>query len=364
LNHLLVEGGSQTGLDIYRAALKRTAQLLGRSTESALTPIEPTETIFRLDLRILGWEVPLLKHEREALQPVPLNRFDLLLLEYPYGVLPPRSDLSAELGREFLDQASQIRPLLYIRGDRFAVVDLPDCGKPALNDHTINQARELFQAPLGLPVVQTELGWSRPPAELQQELKQAELVLRDWKIEPLARGELVPRAAWERAFPHVVRQLRLGTPMIPLDGLTWPDWQPEPSVGVTSFRTEDGKGKPKTRFAIKDNIKIMLSSKSSGHAWLGWTDAQGKISVEDYAVQVGEHLLREDEITGPTGTDRLTLYFLEAKDESAFPKGDIFTGQGQKDRLVHPFYEGWYDPAKKPFDPVRVMKKTIEIEIK
>ena len=48
-----------------------------------------------------------------------VNLFDLLLLEYPYGVVSEDSETFDKLQREFLGLAGQVRPIAYVRADWF-----------------------------------------------------------------------------------------------------------------------------------------------------------------------------------------------------------------------------------------------------
>ena len=77
-------------------------------------PIESTEnkTVFRIDLRKLGWDERPYDNNR-------MNWFDLVLLEYPYGILDTASDSFQALAELFLLPAGQIRPVPFVRGDWF-----------------------------------------------------------------------------------------------------------------------------------------------------------------------------------------------------------------------------------------------------
>jgi hypothetical protein len=85
-------------------------------------PINPTATIFRIDLRDAGWDdKPFVKVDGEGKEdgPAKANIFDLVLLEYPHAVLPTESVVFAELGQRFLGPADQVRPVPFVRGDWF-----------------------------------------------------------------------------------------------------------------------------------------------------------------------------------------------------------------------------------------------------
>jgi serine/threonine-protein kinase len=129
LVHVLNAGTSKEELNQYRDALAKAVNHLSWKQELVRPyAIEPTKTIFRVDLRDLGWD-------RQPFRKVvdgkpgdasPLNLWDLVLLEYPYGLIYERTDAYSALLREFLIPAEQARPVAYVRADWFvSVATLP-----------------------------------------------------------------------------------------------------------------------------------------------------------------------------------------------------------------------------------------------
>ena len=51
------------------------------------------------------------------MEPADLNYFDLLLLDYPYGIWSEKSRAFTDLVDEFLVPAKQVRPIVYVRTD-------------------------------------------------------------------------------------------------------------------------------------------------------------------------------------------------------------------------------------------------------
>ena len=87
LNHLLAAGASTDELDLHRDALAKAINHLSWERELVHPrPIEPTSTVFRIDLRALGWDERPFERVGDHAGASPLNLFDLALLEYPYGV--------------------------------------------------------------------------------------------------------------------------------------------------------------------------------------------------------------------------------------------------------------------------------------
>src|SRR5262249_4149077 len=77
--------------------------------------VEPTHTVFRVDLRELGWDRPLLRKGADSGH----NLFDLALLEYPFGVVVPESPAYQALLREYVAPAGVARPVPCVRADWF-----------------------------------------------------------------------------------------------------------------------------------------------------------------------------------------------------------------------------------------------------
>jgi serine/threonine-protein kinase len=112
-NHVLAGGVSQDELDAERNALTLVVNSLSwlRDLERPVA-IEPTNTVFRVDLRRLGWD-------RTPYAGSDLNLYDLALLEYPYAAADLTSTAYGDLCDEFLARAKQVRPIPHIRGDWF-----------------------------------------------------------------------------------------------------------------------------------------------------------------------------------------------------------------------------------------------------
>ncbi len=105
-----------------RQALATALNHLSRASE-LIQPrsIDEAGTVFVIDLRALGWEQQPLVRATDQ-KPADLNTFDLVLLEYPFAVIPTKSANFAELAREFLLPAGQVLPITFVRSDWFATV--------------------------------------------------------------------------------------------------------------------------------------------------------------------------------------------------------------------------------------------------
>lgn len=147
LTHLLGGGTTKSELVQHRDALaKAINHLTWKPKLVRPAPIESTFTVFRVDLRELGWDRPLLRRQAKGTTDSPFNLFDLVLLEYPYGIMYP-SEPYLTLCQEYLVATSQVRPIPYLRGDWFASV----ATQPPLY-------HDLLQMPLTIGELETTLG--------------------------------------------------------------------------------------------------------------------------------------------------------------------------------------------------------------
>jgi len=122
INHILTAGATPAELELQRDALaKAINHLTWEGQIVKLKPITPTNTIFAIDLRQLGWHLQPYGRSRDgkSLGESALNLFDLVLLEYPYGISYRDSETFDGLVEEFLEPAGQVRPIPYVRADWF-----------------------------------------------------------------------------------------------------------------------------------------------------------------------------------------------------------------------------------------------------
>jgi serine/threonine-protein kinase len=125
LVHVLNAGTTKEELDQHRDALTKTINhLTWKRNLVRPVAVEPTHTVFRVDLRDLGWD---LRPYRRVVDgkpgpASPLNLWDLVLLEYPYGQMYEHTDVYSSVLREFLVPAGQVRPVAFVRADWFVSV--------------------------------------------------------------------------------------------------------------------------------------------------------------------------------------------------------------------------------------------------
>lgn len=121
-NHLLYGGTTEDVLAQQADALVKTINHLSLEPEIYRPEVidAPINTIFRVDIRRLGWHQRLdrIVHGKAA-GPSHINIYDLALLDYPYGIIYNDKGKFNDLYRHFLDPAHMVRPIPYLRIDWF-----------------------------------------------------------------------------------------------------------------------------------------------------------------------------------------------------------------------------------------------------
>ena len=163
----------------------------------------------------------------------------------------------------------------------------------------------------------------------------------------------------------MVRLLDVGTPVVPLDGLTRPDYQVQPAPFGVEFKTN----KNNNSFEPGDELVLSVVNHSDKdlHIELTASSTQGKKTIltpRPVLLRAGQEYRFPEEgairIQPRLGREQITLFASDA----VFPAGELLRGQGVVDRIVHPFYQlRRVGPRiELTFDPARVVKKTLVIE--
>jgi serine/threonine-protein kinase len=154
LNHLPAAGITEKEMEAHRQALTLVVNSLSWMSDFEIPKaIEPTKTVYRVDISKLGWHAqPFRKVERDAKgdqrlgERSTLRLWDLVLLEYPYGVILDTNKDFVRLVDEFLEPSKQVLPIPFVRGDWFINV----AGRPPLYD-------DLLQLPFKLSELEQRL---------------------------------------------------------------------------------------------------------------------------------------------------------------------------------------------------------------
>ena len=130
-NHLLTRGATRDELNLQRDALAKTINHLTYERDPVFLEVIDGETasVFAIDIRELGWHSDALTAEDDFVAAkTALDSYDLLLLEYPYGISYEDSDIYDRLVTEYLKPSKMIRQIPYLRTDWFCSTAL----QPAL----------------------------------------------------------------------------------------------------------------------------------------------------------------------------------------------------------------------------------------
>ncbi|MFL5340613.1 MAG: c-type cytochrome domain-containing protein [Gemmataceae bacterium] len=324
LAHLVGDDGAP--LQPKREALRQTVRDLSRADGSAVVAVDPANTVFRIDLRQLGWDQQPFEYpaatDRDKPKPAKGNLFDLILLEYPDGRV-------YSAAKKFVVAAGQVAPIAFLDGDWLArnFTRLPAAG----------EFRRLF----------------RP----------------DERVRPAEALPPPPRFRREETRDRI----------LPFDGLSCPNVDTDPApFRLRDFETQDAGQKSRTKFKLRDKFVVFV--KCDGDIWaeLVRTDAFGQTAISTLQ-QVGGGMgltfrPQDDagyELVAP-GSVTITLF----ASKQQFPTGRVLRdkrfqawleSKGEKnpfaggfvDRVVHRFYTS----APGDFDPASVVKKTITIEV-
>jgi serine/threonine-protein kinase len=151
LNHILTSGATEEELSRQRDALVKAINHLSWE-EAIYQPVAidaPSNTVYAVDIRKVGWHAQPFRRWVAGKQGErsPITLFDLVLLEYPYGITYPGSEMFDRLCEEYLVPGRLLRPIPFLRADWFVSV----VTQPPIYD-------DLLQLPLELPQLEGRLG--------------------------------------------------------------------------------------------------------------------------------------------------------------------------------------------------------------
>jgi hypothetical protein len=401
LNHLLGRENTSRALAEQRQTLERVLRHLVSegSPPPDLRPIEPTGTVFRIDLRQLGWDRH--PYPQAEMRWGRLNLFDLILLEYPYGRLPTDSPFyHGELLRflRALQGAGQVRPVPYVRADWLAEVMAPS-QSPLYRDFLKVLGRLDNKRVRNGDAERDPLGTVEFAAH---GLDRGGLTARLWEREGprlalpplrLRGGEEIERPVFREYFAEqLLGQALSGIPILPVDGLTHhPRPNPDVEFKAIDFRQRNLADPPaKDPFIPGDRMSLWIKTKWSAVAEVIQTDKHGQKwkrrfrplrgrnepgpAQEVGELEAGEALIlsgkdnkgMEMELNANEEQDieEWTIYAYrldDLKKISDFPKGVLLQAKGLHDRVVHPLYELQPNGQVKPPDPSQMVKVTLPV---
>ncbi|MBY0230515.1 MAG: hypothetical protein K2W96_14615 [Gemmataceae bacterium] len=341
-------GGNRASLEKRLAEFKAGAKL---------HPVEPALGLHRVHLAELGWDRQRFKTgPKDKPTPSPLDGFDLLLLEYPYAVLPLDASALSEMLR------GRVRPVPFVRGDWLlsALCDerlaaelalVAGTKPPPAMKHVLPKVDKARAA--------LELGWRGDAGTLKRALDESGLP-------ELFLGGDVPRGRWEACYAQVARRLDLGTALVPVDALRLPDL---PGEGTTTLAVETLEAKTAmaaTRFWEKDFMEVRVSSSRTGVLRLMHLDQDGGVMVplRSRPVVGGEPFRARDagdgyEVEKEKGPNRWTV-FVAPGAGAELPPAATHRLAGARSRLVHRVHA--LDGKSVAADAHRIVKRSAEYE--
>lgn len=289
-----------------------------------IEPIDPTATIFKIDLQKVGWHhMPFNKVDADGGNAGPAgdNLFDVVLLEYPHAVLPEKSVILEKLGAAFLNPARQVRPVPFVRGDWFA-----------------------------------DVVTSAPLADDLREL--------------LGRSEIVPPGL---ARPRSARtsKLKPTAGAIPaIDAWYGPDPEGNPTVKGLKVETLDiAADKPRSRFYPKERFRLRVSAEERMYCQYVWVNSAGEVDkrsnlqmFDPVKGPIDFVIPDEGDLADELGKERLIVFAAP----SEFAPAEVWRqSTGQIERFVHRHFT--LKRKGEGFAPdladARVMRRTVVFEI-
>jgi serine/threonine-protein kinase len=250
---------------------------------------------------------------------------------------------------ELYPPREEMDPLVAEDGARFLAAMEQLLGKPQGDEPLIPVSRRFLEAPLQLSTAAAELGLAEP-GDLAVMFRAPQFA--SLGLIPLASQGVVRRDMWEDYYDRVVRQLGLGIPVVPLDGVIRRDYPAD----SPPFDVELSTNKKNNIFAPGDELTIFVTNRSNAalRIELVGPSAQGQkvvLAPASTTVAAGGQFRFPPQgtikIQGGQGAEQITLL---ASDQE-FPAGQLLRGEGVTDRLVRPF-----------FDTARMVKRTLVIE--
>jgi serine/threonine-protein kinase len=277
--------------------------------------------------------------------------------------LPGKPGFDKRAALDLYPEEAEMEKLVKDDGDRFLRAMKEVLGKEQTAEPLIPVSKRFLDKALPLQTAAGELGLAKPEG--------LEVVLRTPSFSALGLAQLtangvVRRDSWEDYYDLVVRLLGLGTPVAALDGLNRRDFPAGPAPVEVELKTNKRTGviEPGHR------VKILVVNKSGKPLYIELigTSAKGRkviLTAPDLVVQPrqtytfpteGDGLL----VKGGLGKEQITLFASDAR----LPPSELLRGKGVSDRVVHPFYrlESRDGRLRLTYDPVRVVKKTLDIE--
>jgi serine/threonine-protein kinase len=253
--------------------------------------------------------------------------------------------------------------LLADDGKRFQTAMEKALGHAAASDPLTPVSQHFLYKRVTLAEASAELGLAEPRG-LKELFRLPQFVNEG--LAPFVADQPVARDAWEDYYDRVVKQLRLGVPVVPLDGLTRANYQ----TNGTPFTLEVRTNKRGNVFAPKDDLVLFLKASKDVRVEVIMTGSLGHKVILAHAttrLKAGEELRIPPEgtkLSMPAGAGQEEIAVLAS--EAPFPTGDLLRGNGVSDRVVHAFpvrVNGKKAEVQFSPEPAKTVKKTIAVTV-
>jgi serine/threonine-protein kinase len=263
------------------------------------------------------------------------------------------ASMNAEAILKLYPEQGQIDALLNQDKERFMLAMEQLLGKPQEEEALRPVSKRFLDDPLRLADAGPELGLS-DTGQLKDAIQSSQIIKLG--LAALVADGFVPRDAWQDNFERVIRRLRFGIPLIPMDGLTAANYSPGTSV---SFDLELKTNKAGNVFQAKEEIVIFVKPSKDVFIEMIGTSASGRkvvLAASTTKVKAGEQFRFPPEgqklnVKSGAGKETITVF----ASEKALPEGELLRGTGVADRVVH-------RDLPYGFNPFQTVKKTIAIE--
>jgi hypothetical protein len=355
LAHLVTENGLPPNLGMVETKLKIGLRWCNLEMPKPPVEVDDTATLFRLDIRTMGWEARDLFFSAANGPPgdiSPLKPYDLLLLEYPHGFrLPPGHPLEERLNRYF-KITRQLLPIPFLRADWLGEKLAKD--KPLADDlKSLTELRKALE-------------------------KQGNPVLG--KQENMPCGPTLRAFSGGKPEPVLIKP-ETGTPILPLGAWYSGNCRTEPAPFELEAEVVNKKLEPLKTMVKRTPFMLKVKSNRDVHFVLlmVWSDGTVvlKPTKNGRIITAGETALltpkdgEEFKIDGIlTGAEKAYEYFVLLASQSEIPTPIIVKSrhgdtQACTEKLNYPISRFFFEPETKiaGFDPSRVVRVVVPIEV-
>ena len=237
-------------------------------------------------------------------------------------------------------------------------------GAPQVKDPLTTVSQRFLDAPLQLTAAAGELGLA-DANDLRGCFRQP--TFTSLGLIPLVNRGVVRRDMWEDYFDQVVRNLGVGIPIVPLDGVIRRDYLPlGQGLNVTVAST-----KKNNVFAPGDELAFVVTNHGDRPVFIELLGRGTKGEIVSL-IAAGTKLDAKSQTRFPPtgalrvqaalGKETVTLF----ASETQFAGATILRGRNIGDRAVHTFYQPRTDQGRAYLDQtaIKLVKHTLEIETK